>query len=124
MRHQPEVLKHHAHLVAAELDQLFLRRGQQVLPVQQDFARSRLHDARQAADHGGFARSRQPHDDEYLAHMHVERHVGGCDDVVCVSDGCGVRGCAVAKEALRLRAIDLPHVAAGEFNVGGNCVHA
>jgi hypothetical protein len=81
VRQQAEVLEHHAHLVAANVDQLIFRGFQQVAAVQQNLPGRRLHQARQAAHHGGLTGARKPHDDENFAGLHIEGDVAGRDHV-------------------------------------------
>ena len=67
MRQQGEILEHHAHLVAADVDQLGVARLEQVAALELDAASGRLDQPRQAAHQRRFAGARQAHDDEDLA---------------------------------------------------------
>jgi hypothetical protein len=72
VRQKREVLEHHAHRVAPQLDHLGFGGAQQILAVEQDLARRRLDQARQAPHERRLARARQPHDDEDLALADLE----------------------------------------------------
>ena len=67
MRQQSEVLKHHAHLVTPELDQLLRRRAEQVAAGKHDLTGGRLDEAGEAAHQRRLAGAGKPHDDENLA---------------------------------------------------------
>ena len=69
---QPEMLKHHAHLVAAQLQELLVVHGDHVLPIDNYMTIGGLDEARQAPDQGGFAAARQTHDHKDLALAHIE----------------------------------------------------
>src|SRR3546814_9931224 len=73
MRQQSEVLEHHAHLVAADLDHLALGAAQQVAALEEDLAGGRLDQPRQAAHQGRLAGAAESHDDEDLA-VRSEEH--------------------------------------------------
>ncbi len=122
MGHEAEILEHHAHLAAADLRQFLARGAQQILAVEHDLAGGRLHQARQAAHHRGFARARQAHDDEDLAGMDIERDVGGRGDMPAVAGGLQRRGrighlaVALGEKCRGAFAIDLPDIAAGDLD--------
>ena len=63
---ESEMLEHHAHLVAANLGELILRRLQQVAILEKDFPGRRLDEPRHAAQQRGLAGAGESHDDEYL----------------------------------------------------------
>ena len=64
---QREVLKHHAHLVTPELDQLVWRRAEQIAAGEHDLAGGRLDKAGEAPHQRRLAGAGKPHDDENLA---------------------------------------------------------
>src|SRR3546814_14639020 len=80
MRQQGEVLEHHAHLVAADLNQLALGGTQQVAPFEDDLAGGRLDQPRQAAHQGRLARAGEPHDEEESALADPEYGGAPCTD--------------------------------------------
>lgn len=88
MRHEPEVLEHHSHLVAPDIGQLLARGLEQVGAIEDHLSRSRLHQPRQAA-RWSICRSRA-HDDEYLALMHIEGSVADSDDMAALADLAGL----------------------------------
>ena len=103
MRQQREVLEHHAHLVAADLDQLVLAGAQQILAVENEFAHRRFDQPRQAAHQRRLARARKPHDDEDLALAHLERGVAhGADQMSPIQVGTGHLPLALAMKARAL----------------------
>ncbi len=118
MRHQAEALEHHAHLVAADVDQLFVRFLQQILTIEQNLPRRRLDQPRQAPHDGRFTRAGQPHDDENFADMDIETDIGIGHDVIAIADrvrmggGIGDTPIRALKELPRLSAVDLPDVPA------------
>ena len=121
MREQPEVLEHHPHLVAADVDQIPGGLLQQILAVEPHLAVIRLDEARQAPHDGGLARAGQAHDDEDLAGMDVEAHVddggNGAVGAHAARELARVAGGYVSVEVgRRLAAIDLPDVAAGQLD--------
>src|SRR3546814_13174975 len=67
MRQQGEVLEHHAHLVAADLDHLALGAAQQVAALEEDLPGGRLDQPRQAAHQGRLPGAAESHDYEDLA---------------------------------------------------------
>ncbi len=67
VRQQGEVLEHHAHAVAAQLDQLAAGDLSKVAPLEEHLPRRRLDQPRQAAHQRRLARAGKPHDDENLA---------------------------------------------------------
>ena len=75
MRQQREVLEHHPHPVAPDLDQLPVRDPAQVAPLEAHLPRARLDQPRQASHQRRLARARQPHDHEDLARPHREARV-------------------------------------------------
>ncbi len=75
MRQQREVLEHHAHLVAADLDELLLRHLQQIAVLEKNFTGGGLDQAGHAAHHGRLAGAGQTHDDEDLTLGDVEVHI-------------------------------------------------
>ena len=92
MRQQGEMLEHHAHLVAADLDELGFACLQQVAAVEGDSAIGRLDQARQASHQRRLARSRQAHDDEDLALMDIDIGAAHRADQLCL--GQGLRRCS------------------------------
>ena len=76
MRHQAEVLEHHAHALAPKPAQLRLRLVRHVLAVHEDSAGGGLQQPIDVAHQGGFAASRQTHDTEDLPFAHGESGVG------------------------------------------------
>ena len=76
MRHEAEVLEHHAHALASKLTQLRLRLERNVLAVHEDAAGARRKQPIDVAHQGGFAASRQTHDAEDLPFPHGESGVG------------------------------------------------
>ena len=114
MGQQREMLEHHAHLVAADLDQLLLAGAQQVAALEDDLAGGGLHQPRQAAHQRGFAGAREAHDDEDLAGGDLDADIahgadqpGGGQRLVI---GMGL----VAQQLLGAMAEDLPQAAAAE----------
>ena len=83
VRQQPEVLEHHGELAPAQLPQPLVVGRAHVLALEEDLARGRLDQPRQAADQRGLARTGQAHDDEDLAGRDVEGDV---------ADGGGASG--------------------------------
>jgi hypothetical protein len=75
MGKQTEALKHHPHLVAAQVDEFLLRKREEILAVDQDVARGRFDEARKTPHYSRFSRARQPHDDEDFAAIDLETHV-------------------------------------------------
>ena len=121
--HQPEVLEHHAHLAAANVDELRLRRLEQVRAVEQHLAGGRLDEPRQAAHDRRFARARKPHDDEDLALADVEADVARRRDVAALADALDMprrivdRAVRAVEEARGLGAVQLPQVTARQLDL-------
>ena len=104
MRQEREVLKHHAHLVTAEFDQLLPRGIEQVAAGEDDFAGGRLDQAREASHQRRLAGAGKSHDDEDLAARDVERRVGDGGDVARVLQlRCARRRPKTREQALRDR---------------------
>ena len=118
VRQQREVLKHHAHLVAANVNHLFRRRLQQVRAVEQHFTVSRLNQARQTPHQSRLAGAAQTHHHQNLAFKNIEGGVAHRGNVVVRLQRRIVRRAAVRVEELaRLFAVQFPDVAA--LNFGG-----
>ena len=75
MRHQAKILKHHSHLVAADINEVFVGFFQKIFAVEKDLAVRGFNQPRQAAHHRGLARARQPHDDKNLTDMNVKTDI-------------------------------------------------
>jgi hypothetical protein len=75
VRHQRKRLEHHAHVAPAQLDQLRIRHLRHVLAIHQDIAGAGIDQAVDQPDQGRLARTGQAHQHEYLALLHLERHV-------------------------------------------------
>ena len=69
------MLEDHRHLVTADLTQLFVAHGGQILPVEEDPPPGHLIEAGNTPDQCGFARPGETHDHEGLSPAHVEGHV-------------------------------------------------
>lgn len=113
MRHEREVLKHHAHAMTPELDQLLRRHGEEIATIEQDFARRRFDEARQTAHQRRLARARQAHDDDDLAGTDIDADVGDGSDQTGATNllrrgRCGAR----PQETARPFSIELPDGAA------------
>ncbi|SVM48992.1 Uncharacterised protein [Klebsiella pneumoniae] len=67
MRHKRKGLKNHCNLFSAHLAELGVRDFSDIDAVDQDLAAGGFNQAIEKANHGGFPRSGEPHDDEYLA---------------------------------------------------------
>ena len=116
VRQKREVLEHHAHAMAAQLDQLGVRNRQQVLALELDLAEGRLDQPRHAAHQRGLAGAREPHDDEDLAFadLQVDRARGA--DKACLLQVCGAcLAVAALDEIFGVRTEQLPDIAAGEL---------
>ena len=112
---QAEVLEDHAHLGAPQLAEALGAGRGDVLAVDEDLARRRLDQARQAADERRLARAREPHDDEQLAAGDRERDVPHGRHVADAGQlGPGQVGHRRADDALWPRPEHLPDVAALE----------
>ncbi len=74
---QREVLEDHRNLLAADLAQVRLVHPSNVLALNQHLTRRRGKQAVHGTNESGLAGARQPHDDENLTGLHVER---GIDD--------------------------------------------
>ena len=107
MGQQPEILEHHAHLVAPELDELALRDLEEVFTVQDHRAGGGFNEAREAADDGGLARAREAHDDEDLALGHIESNIARGRNVV-LGAKCLNQALPVLRVAGQLRPIQQP----------------
>ena len=70
-----EVLEDHAHLVAANVPQLLLAHGEQVIAVDVDLAARRLNEAANAANERRLAAAGQAHYDKGLSLAYVEGDV-------------------------------------------------
>jgi hypothetical protein len=90
VRQQTETLEHHAHLAAPQLDQRLAVHRQQVLAVDVDLAGGGLGQARDAAQQGRLAGTRQAHDDQQFALVHLERGIVDADDTAGFLEGRGV----------------------------------
>ena len=117
---QAEMLEHHAHVVAAQLDELLVVHGDHVLAVDDDRPSGRLDEARDAPYQGRLAAARQPHHHEGLALAHVERDVADGQHMAAVVEHLGARG--VGAERLlhlgRPGPENLPDAAAGNLGFG------
>ena len=114
MRQQGEVLEHHAHLVAANLDQLAFGRLQEVAALEQNGAGGRLDQPRHAAHDCRFAGPGKAHDDEDLALVDIEGGVAHRTDQAGGADLVGAGHVRTAgKKAFSAVAEQLPHAAAG-----------
>jgi hypothetical protein len=118
VRHEAEVLEHHAHPVPAQLDQLGLRQGQDVLAIDQHLPGRGLHQPGEAPHDRGLARPRQAHDDEDLAGMDVEADIAGRGNAVTLPQRLRGGGGVTRHRLLgrlqlvgRVRAEDLPDMA-------------
>jgi hypothetical protein len=125
MGQQGEMLEHHAHAMPADLDQLLLGGGEQVLAFEHDPARGRLDQARHAAHQRRLAGARKAHDDEDLAFVNVEAGVAhGADQAgagqLLVADLAAVLG----EEGLGARSENLPDGLAGELDASLSCARA
>ena len=78
---QAEVLEHHAHAMAAQVEQLAFVGSRDVDAADLHRARGRLDEARQAADERGLPAPGQAHDDEHLAVGNVEVDLADGDDI-------------------------------------------
>ena len=116
---QREVLKHHAHLVAAKLRELPVGRLEQVLPLEHDCAGGGLDQAGKAAEQRGLAGAREPHDHEYLAGIDLQRGVAHGGDVAFFQNGGEIgRAPVPVHERPGLGAEQLPDAAARENGFG------
>ena len=123
MRQETEILEHHSHFVAPDLDQLVVRCRQQVFPVQQDLPVVRLNQPRQTAHNRGFARPRQAHNDKRLADMNVKAHIDGRGDMALGTHfrGQRLRRCAALMEKTAwIRPVDFPQISTREFDRAGH----
>ena len=84
VRHQRERLEHHADVFAAQRTQLGVGVQVDVLPVDHDAPGGGFDQAVQQAHEGGFARTRQAHDDEDFARMDVQVRVEHGDGMACL----------------------------------------
>ena len=117
MRQQREVLKHHSHLVAANVYHLLRRRLEQIGAVKHDPPVGRLNQARQTAHQGRLARAAQPHHHQYLAFMHIEGGAAHRRDVAALGERRIARIVLVAaKKLARVLAVEFPDVVAGYFD--------
>ena len=131
VRHEPEALEDHPHLVPPDLDELPVGLPEQVLAVEAHFAVARLHEAGEAADDGRLPGAGKPHDDEDLADVDVEAHVDhGRDRAVAAHPGGerpGIaRGDLLPEIGSGFVAVDLPDLPAGQLDlrgVRGSIVH-
>ena len=116
---QREVLKHHAHLVAAQLRQLPVGRLEQVLALEHDRAGGGLDQAREAAEQRGLAGAREPHDHQDLAGVDLQRGITHGGDVALFQNG-GEAGRAPVPvhERPGFGAEQLPDAAAGQNWLG------
>ena len=67
VRHQCKGLKNHRNFFTTHLAQLGVRHFRDIDPVNQHLAAGGFNQAIEKANHGGFPRAGEPHDDEYLA---------------------------------------------------------
>ena len=105
------MLEDHGNLVAPENHQFLVIHGSDVVSVNDNVAGSGLDQSNQAAHHGRFAASRQSHDYERLALLHLERHVVQADDNAQFSLQVGLASVSVLRiqRPLRIFAEDLPN---------------
>ena len=117
MRQQGEILEHHAHLVAADVDQLRIAGLEQVAAIEHDAAIARLDQPRQAAHQRRFAGARQAHDDEDLALVHRQVDVAHRPDQLQGSERVVVGPPALRRdEMIGALPIKLPELGAGELH--------
>ncbi len=114
VRQQAEVLEHHADLRAAHLAEPLVVEHQDVLPVEEHAPGGRVVQAVQHPHERRLARAGQAHDHEDLTRGDVERDVADGDDAsgLQLELGPGEVGVGGADDAVGLRAVDLPDVAA------------
>src|SRR5207237_3391082 len=125
MRQEREMLKYHAHLVTAQLDELGRARLEQIPAVESDRAEARLDQPRQAPEKGRLARPRQAHDDEDLAFLDIEADLADRpDELRRLKIGETCIAAARADEIRRTRSEDLPQVPAGELDRPRRISHA
>ncbi|MCY1515483.1 hypothetical protein D9M68_500710 [compost metagenome] len=84
--HQREGLKHHAHLLAAHIEQRLVGEAGDLAPVQVDAARSGFDQAVEQPHHGGLARAGQPHDHEDLTALDREAGVEHADHMTRLAE--------------------------------------
>ena len=80
MREQPEVLEHHGDGMTSKIPELGGPRGGDVGPGDLDAAGGRLDQPDQCAHERRLPGPREPHDDEDLAGVHLDRDVAHGDD--------------------------------------------
>ena len=75
MRQQGKILKHHAHLVASELDEFFVVHLEQIVTFDLHRAGRGLDQTRDATHESRFPRARQPHDNQYFTGTDIQGDV-------------------------------------------------
>ena len=123
VRQQAETLKHHAHLVAAQLDQLFLGQLHDVLTVDLNDAAGDVMQTRKTPDQCRFPRAGQPHDNQHFAFVDFNRNIPDAGNIAVRTDVIE----AVALWHLLeipnwIRAENLPDVFAGNDRCGAHDV--
>ena len=111
---EAEVLEHHADLPATDLPEPLVVQQHDVLSVEQHLAGRGIVQPVQHPHEGGLARAGEAHDHEHLARRHVEGHVADGGHAARLLQQLGARqvGVGRADDAVGLRSVDLPDVAA------------
>ncbi len=108
---QSEVLKHHAHLMAADFDELGFRQAEQIPSLELDRSGGRFDQSGQAAQEGRLAGAGQAHNDEDLALPYGQSRIADGANQICGAQFGGT-GAAVAqlKKLLAARTEDFPDI--------------